>query len=112
MRYPPYVPYDPSESSESRRPAPGPFPGLEYVLRFFALVDALLVPAAVGYWITTWPGKGQLVGAVLGTWMVWWAIKRGSMALFAFDEYRWFSRHLVKLFLIGLLLKTVSVLLR
>ena len=112
MRYPPYVPYDPSESSESRSPAPGPFPGLEYVLRFFALIDALMVPAPVGYWITTWPGKGKLVGAVLGTWMVWWAIKRGSMALFAFDEYRWFSRHLVKLILIGLLLKTVSVLLR
>ena len=109
MRYPPYVPPDPSEV---RRPAPGPFPGLEYVLRFFALIDALLVPVAVGYWITTWPGKGQLVGAVLGTWMVWWAIKRGSMALFAFDEYRWFSRHLIKLFLIALLLKTVSVLLR
>ena len=44
--------------------------------------------------------------------MLWSAIKRGSQAIFAFDEYRWFSRHLVKLFVIGLLLKTVSVLLR
>ena len=36
MRYPPYVPPDPSEV---RRPAPGPIPGLEFVLRFFALLD-------------------------------------------------------------------------
>ncbi len=109
MRYPPFVPPDPSEM---HRPTPGPIPGLELVLRFFALLDALLVPALIGYWITTWPGKGQLVGAVLATWMLWWAIKRGSQAIFAFDEYRWFCRHLVKLFVIGLLLKTVSMLLR
>ncbi|MEO8924494.1 MAG: hypothetical protein ABI330_16960 [Caldimonas sp.] len=109
MRYPPF---DQSPPIEPTRPAPGPIPGLEYLLRFFALLDALLVPAAVGYWITTLPGRGQLVGAVLGTWVLWWAIKRGSMALFAFDEYRWFSRHLLKLFAFGLLLKAVSVLLR
>lgn len=109
MRYPPFVPPDPSEL---RRPAPGPIPGLEYVLRFLALLDALLVPAAVGYWITTLPGKGQLVGAVIGTWMLWWALKRGRVALFAFDEYRWFSRHLIKLLAFGLLLQMVAWLLR
>lgn len=75
MRYPLYIPPDPIES---RRPAPGPIPGLEYALRFFALLDAMLVPAAVGYWITTLPGRGQLAGAVLGTWMLWWALKRGG----------------------------------
>ena len=107
-----YPPFDPSALVEPRRPAPGPIPGLEYLLRFLALLDALLVPAAVGYWITTLPGRGQLVGAVLGTWMLWWAIKRGSMALFAFDEYRWFSRHLIKLLAFGLLLQMVSWLLR
>ncbi len=109
MRYPPYIPPDPTES---RPPATGPIPGLEYVLRFFALLDALLVPAAVGYWITTLPGRGQLVGAVLGTSMLWWALKRGRMALFAFDEYRWFSRHLIKLLAFGLLLQMVAWLLR
>lgn len=109
MRYPPF---DPSPPIESKKPAPGPFPGIEYALRFFALIDALLIPAAVGYWITTLPGRGQLVGAVLGAWMLWWAIKRGSMALFAFDEYRWFSRHLIKLLAFALLLQTVSWLLR
>lgn len=109
MRYPLYIPPDPIES---RRPAPGPIPGLEYALRFFALLDALLVPAALGYWITTLPGEGQLVGAVVGTWMLWWAIKRGWVALFAFDEYRWFSRHLIKLLAFGLLLQMVAWLLR
>ncbi len=82
------------------------------MLRLFALLDALLVPALVGYWITTWPGKGQLVGAVLGTWMAWWAIQRGSKALFAFEEYRWFSRHLLKLLAFGFFLKLVALLLR
>ncbi len=99
-------------SPGSRRPARGPVPGLEWVLRLLALLDALLVPALVGYWITTLPGKGELVGAVLGTWMVWWAIKRGSKALFAFEEYRWFSRHLLKLLAFGLLLQLVAWLLR
>src|SRR5450755_986265 len=103
---------EPCPSRPDSRPAPGPVPGLELVLRFLALLDALLIPALVGYWITTWPGKGQLVGAVLGTWMAWWAIKRGSKALFAFDEYRWFSRHLVKLLAAGLLLQLVAWLLR
>ena len=107
-----YPPFDPSAPIEPRRPAPGPIPGLEYLLRVLALLDALLVPAAVGYWITTLPGRGQLVGTVLGAWMLWWAIKRGGMALFAFDEYRWFSRHLIKLLAFGLLLQMVSWLLR
>ena len=104
--------YLPLEDQEPRRPAPGPVPGLEIALRVLALLDALLVPALVGYWITTLPGHGQLVGAVLGTWMLWWAIKRGSRALFAFEEYRWFSRHLLKLLAFGLLLQLVSWLLR
>ena len=50
---------------------PGPLPGLSTVLRFFALVDALMVPAAVGYWITTGQaraarrgGAGDLDGLV------------------------------------------------
>ena len=107
-----YSPFDSSAPIGPRRPAPGPIPGLEYLLRFLALLDALLVPAAVGYWITTLPGRGQLVGAVLGAWMLWWAIKRGSMALFAIDEYRWFSRHLIKLLGFGLLLQMVAWLLR
>lgn len=93
-------------------PAPGPILGLELVLRGLALVDAIAIPAAVIYWITTWPGKGQLVGAIFGTWMAWWAFKRGSRALFAFEEYRWFSRHLIKLLIFGLLLQTVAWLLR
>ncbi len=82
------------------------------MLRFLALLDALLIPALVGYWITTLPGKGELVGVVLGTWMAWWAVKRGSKALFAFEEYRWFSRHLLKLLAFGLLLQLVAWLLR
>lgn len=96
----------------SRPPLPGPIPGLEIVLRLLALADAIAIPALVGYWITTWPGKGALVGAVLGTLMVWWAIKRGATALFAFDEYRWFSRHLIKLAAFGMLLQAVAWLMR
>jgi hypothetical protein len=97
---------------QGRTSAPGPVPGLELVLRVLALLDALLIPALVGYWITTLPGKGQLVGAVLCTLMAWRAIKRGSKALFAFDEYRWFSRHLLKLVAFGLLLQLVAWLLQ
>jgi hypothetical protein len=104
---------EPRPCLPASRPAPGPvFPGLELVLRVLALLDALLIPGLVGYWITTLPGKGQLVGAVLGTWMAWWAIKRGSKALLAFDEYRWFCRHLAKLLAAGLLLQLVAWMLR
>ncbi len=101
-----------TDTRQTRAPAPGPIPGVDVALRLFALADAIAIPAFVVYWITTWPGKGELVGAVLGTWMAWWAIKRGSKALFAFEEYRWLSRHLIKLVAFGLLLQTVAWLLR
>lgn len=106
MRYPPV------NNPEARRPTRGPVLGLELALRILALLDAVLIPGLVIFWITTLPGKGELVGAVAGTWMAWWGIKRASKAFFAFEEYRWFSRHLLKLAAFGLLLQMVAWLLR
>ena len=86
----------------SKLPAPGPFP--EVPLRILALADAVLFPALGLYWIWSRPGKGSLVGAAMATLLVWWGIKRGARALLAFDDYRWITRHLVRLALVGYLL--------
>lgn len=101
--------FDPSGTS---RPAPGPVPGVEAVLRLLALVDAVAVPALIGFWITTWPDNGGFFGAVAAAVMVWWAVKRGSRALFAYERYRWMARHVVKLLAFGLVLQGAVWLLR
>lgn len=86
---------------KSNLTGPGLFP--EVPLRALALLDAVVFPAMGLYWITTWPQRGGLFGAVVGALLVWWAIKRGSRALFAFDDYRWIARHLIKLAALGYL---------
>lgn len=86
---------------KTRLTAPGPFP--EIALRVSALVDALLFPALGLYWVTSWPGRGGLFGAVAAAVLVWWGFRRGSRALFAFDDYRWITRHLIRLAIVGYL---------
>jgi hypothetical protein len=91
----------------NKRPDPGPMPGLGAVLRVLAVLDAIVLQSLGLFWVSTWPGHGGLFGAVVATLLLWWAIKRAGRALFAFDEYRWFARHLVKLALVGLILQLV-----
>ncbi|MGS0758094.1 hypothetical protein ACVBEH_27450 [Roseateles sp. GG27B] len=67
------------------------------VLRCLAPLDAILVPAAILYWIKTWPDAGGLVGAVLGVACLWFGAKRASRAMFEFEDYRWTTFRLAKL---------------
>ena len=80
-------------------PAVSPVPFV--LVRVLALVDALLVPGLLLYWISTWPDHhGGFVGAVVAAGLVWWAVKRGQRAVFELDSYRWTMGAIVKLYVI------------
>ena len=71
--------------------------GLAYpLLRTLAPIDAFLLPGAVLYWVMSWPGHGELVGAFLGVLCLWRGIKRASSAIYGFDDYRWTTLRLAK----------------
>ena len=70
------------------------------LLRILAPVDAFLLPGAALYWVMSWPGHGEAVGAFLGVACVWWGVKRASTAINGFDEYRWMTLRLAKLTLV------------
>lgn len=70
------------------------------LLRILAPVDAFLLPGAALYWVMSWPGRGEAVGAFLGVACVWWGVKRASTAINWFDEYRWMTLRLAKLTLV------------
>jgi hypothetical protein len=59
------------------------------LLRAVALVDALALPALVGYWVWTWktptPGVRALVAFLVG----YWALKRAYAATVGFDSFQW-----------------------
>lgn len=66
-------------------------------LRILAPVDAFLLPGAALYWVMSWPGHGEAVGAFLGVGCLWWGVKHASTAINRFDDYRWMTLRLAKL---------------
>ncbi|MEK8034226.1 hypothetical protein AACH06_25650 [Ideonella sp. DXS29W] len=97
------------EFQETRRPMPQPFGVVALVIRALAVVDAVFVQAILLFWIWHWPGgrHGDLVGAVFSCALLWWAAKRAWRAAFAFDSYRWMSRHFVKLIVAALIVQAI-----
>lgn len=65
-----------------------------------AVLDAWIVPGAILYWISTWPGKGALLGAVAACGCLWWGLTKTGKAVFGIDGYRWTVLWLGKLALI------------
>jgi len=70
------------------------------LLRALAPVDAFLLPGTALYWVMSWPGHGEVVGAFLGVGCLWWGVKRASSAINRFDDYRWMTLRLAKLALV------------
>lgn len=54
-----------------------------------AVLDAWIVPGAILYWISTWPGKGALLGAVAACGCLWWGLVKTGTAIFGIEGYRW-----------------------
>ena len=91
-----------------RRGAPAPMPFVWVAVRLLAVVDAVAVQSVLLYWVWTWPGHhGGLVGGVVATLLIWWALRRGYRAAFQFERYRWMARHFLKLLAVGLILQLV-----
>lgn len=79
------------------------------VYRGLALLDAWLIPGAILYWISTWPGHGALLGAVAACGAIWWGLAKTAKAVFAIDSYRWSILILGKW---GLILMITAVIMR
>lgn len=89
-----------TSSKDSSQGLPAVSPALYVLVRGLALMDALLVPGLLLYWVSTWPDHhGGLAGAVVATCLVAWAVKRGSRAVFGFDTYRWTMGTIAKLYM-------------
>ena len=88
-------------------PSPGPS-AREYVRCIYAVLEALSVLIAAACLQATLHGIGEILGAVLATWMAYLLTKRLTWALCASDEYPWFSRHLLPLIAPGTLLIAVA----
>jgi len=87
---------------------PGFLGPIRVAARLLAVVDALAVQGVLLYWVWTWPGHhGGLAGAVAAALLVGWACQRAARAAFAFDHYRWVTRHFAKVAALGLLLQAV-----
>ena len=58
-------------------------------IRTLALVDALALPAVLGYWVWSWhtpaPGMRLLVGFLVA----YWAAKRAYAATVGFGTFKW-----------------------
>lgn len=67
------------------------------LLRILAPADAFLLPSAALFWVMSWPGHGEAVGAFLGVGCLWWGVKRASSAINRFDDYHWMTLRLAKL---------------
>ena len=60
-----------------------------WVLRVIALVDALALPALLGYWVWAWQTPAPGVRLLLGFLAAYWAAKRAYAATVGFGTFKW-----------------------
>ena len=62
---------------------------LASALRVVALVDALALPALLGYWVWAWQSPAPGVRPLLGVLTACWAVKRAYAATVGFGTFKW-----------------------
>ena len=61
---------------------------LHYTLRALAIVDAVIIQAALLWWIALQPKQGGILGTGAAIVLMLWALRRAGRAVFRFDQYR------------------------
>ena len=62
---------------------------LASALRAVALLDALVLPALLGYWVWAWQTPAPGVRLLLGFLAAYWAAKRAYAATVGFGTFKW-----------------------
>lgn len=62
---------------------------LASALRAVALVDALALPALLGYWVWAWQSPAPGMRPLLGFLVAYWAVKRAYAATVGFRTFKW-----------------------
>lgn len=63
--------------------------GFALTVRTLALVDALALPAVLGYWVWSWHTPAPGMRLLLGFLVAYWAAKRAYGATVGFASFKW-----------------------